>query len=132
MFDMFGVVDNDKTGYEVSFNFDKALADSKYNKRESDTEYILDLEMPGVDKDDIEIYVENDYLVIKASREIIKKDEEYEYIVAGLLNYDCLERKIYLEDIDVENIKAKYKNGILTITVPKKIDAVKRTLIEVE
>lgn len=84
-----------------------------------DKELIVRGELPGVDKDDIEVTVAGDYLTIKAERkfgEEIKEDEFYRHE----LGFGELTRTVTLPaEVDAEKIHAKLEDGILTVTLPK-------------
>lgn len=83
-------------------------------------EYTVSLEVPGVSEDDIKLELADDTLTISGEkkRENTAKDK----------NYYCLERSYgafrrvlsLTEDVDQDNIQAHFKNGVLTITMPRK------------
>jgi HSP20 family protein len=72
--------------------------------------------MPGFNKEDIKISVENDYLTVAAEKDEVKEDKKY---VVRERHYGKVERSFYIGDVQKDNIKASYDNGILTINVPK-------------
>ncbi len=85
---------------------------------ENDNEFILELEMPGIEKNNVDIDVENDILTIKSNKDFAEKEctkcivQEF-----ALQNY---KRSFTLNNsIDVEKINASMENGILTLTLPK-------------
>lgn len=82
-----------------------------------DGNYIMEIELPGLDKKDINIDYHNGYLTVSASHEEVI-DEEKEYIHKERY-YGSYKRSFYVGDIDEKDIKAKYKDGILNVTVPK-------------
>ena len=92
----------------------------KVDLKEASNEYIVDAELPGVKKEDIEVTYKNNYLTISAKREEIVNEEKENYIRKER-SYGKIERSIYADDIDEANIKAKFENGVLKLTVPKKI-----------
>ncbi|MFA5366404.1 MAG: Hsp20/alpha crystallin family protein [Dehalococcoidia bacterium] len=86
---------------------------------ENDKEYVVEMLLAGVKKDDITIDVEKDAIIIKAERKEVK-DLKYNRKQSYFGKY---ERVIYLsDDADVENILASMEDGILKITVPKTKD----------
>lgn len=88
-------------------------------------------DLPGFKKDDIEVFVENGDLVIRAERkeEIEEKDVNY---LRRERRFGRVYRRITLpSDVDMEKIKASYNNGILEITIPK-TERTKRRIIKVE
>ena len=87
----------------------------------NDKEYILSVDLPGVDKKDIEIGLQDGYLTIEATRnfETPSDNEKFDYVVREK-TYGKMSRSFYVgEGIKEENVKAKYENGILTVVVPK-------------
>ncbi|HHW99968.1 MAG TPA: Hsp20/alpha crystallin family protein [Acholeplasmataceae bacterium] len=100
---------------------------------ESDKEYSLTIEIPGLEKEDIKISYENNYLTISAEKKakIDESDEKQNYVHKEIY-YGSYHRSFFLEDVDSENIKASYKNGILVVKLPKKevIDGSKYIEIE--
>ncbi len=96
-------------------NYRKPLADIW----ETNKEVIVNVELPGVDKKDIDVRVDNGYLEIKVEHkeEDKKGDKEmlrYERRYSGFF------RRFKLpENVDEGNVKASYKNGVLEIKIPK-------------
>jgi HSP20 family molecular chaperone IbpA len=74
--------------------------------------------MPGFEKSDISLNLENGYLTIEAKRE--EKQEDDKNYVRRERNFSC-KRSYYVgENVTEEDVKAKYLNGTLEILVPKK------------
>ena len=94
----------------------------KTDIRETDASYELDIDLPGFKKDEISASLEDGYLTISAAKGLDKdeKDKEGKYIrqerYAGAMS-----RSFYVGDtLTQEDIKARYENGILKLTIPKK------------
>ncbi len=88
-------------------------------------------DLPGFNKEDIEIWVEDGDLVIKAERKEEKEEKEVNYLRRER-RFGRVVRRIALPaEVDVENIKAKYNNGILEITIPK-TEKAKKKVIKIE
>ena len=90
--------------------------------KETEGGYELDMDLPGYTKEDVKAELKKGYLVIHASKE--KKDDEKgedgKYIRRERYYGSC-SRSFYVgKDVTEEDIKAKFDNGILKITVPKK------------
>ena len=100
--------------------YDEKLDAMKTDIRETKDSYILDVEMPGFDKEDISLDLDNGYLTIRAEKK--EKDEsgkeEHRY-VRKERSVSC-QRSYYVGDTEEESIKAKYDKGVLTVTLPKK------------
>lgn len=95
------------------------LKEREYMKtdiREDKKEYIMEIDMPGLNKDDITINYENGYLTIKATKNIESKIDNY---VRRERFYGEVKRSFYIGEKKETDIKASYQNGILTISFPK-------------
>ena len=93
----------------------------KTDVREADSSYEVSVDLPGFKKDEINVKLENGYLTISASKGLDKdeKTKEGKYIrqerYAGAMS-----RSFYVgEDVKQEDVKAKYENGILKLSIPK-------------
>ena len=101
--------------------YDDRAASMRTDIKETENGYQLDVEMPGFDKKDIKISLENGYLTVsaeKSSREEENKDKNEKYIRKEC-TVSCSRSYYVGDDIERENVKAKYDNGMLTLTVPK-------------
>ncbi len=88
------------------------------NIKEGENAYELELEMPGYDKDQIKISLENGYITVSAKKEVKEESKDKHYIRREI-NESC-QRSYYVgTDITEKDIKAKYSNGILSLEVPK-------------
>ena len=94
----------------------------KTDVKETDTGYEVDIDLPGFKKDEINAQLDNGYLTISAAKGLDKdeKDKKGKYIrkerYAGAMS-----RSFYVgEGVTQEDIKSKYEDGILRLSVPKK------------
>ena len=97
----------------------------KTDVRELDNTYELDVDLPGFKKDEITVDLKNGYLTIGASKGLDKdrKDENGKYIRRERYAGVC-SRSFYVgSNIRPEDIGAKYEDGILKLSVPKKVRA---------
>lgn len=94
------------------------------NVKEREKEYDVEVAAPGFEKNDFEITVDNGILTISAEKEK-KEEEEKEGFVRREFGYSSFTRSMSLpESVDEEkDINAKYKDGILKLTVPKREEA---------
>lgn len=107
----------------------------KTDVQEKDDCYLLEVDLPGFKKDEISVDVENGYLTISAAKGLDKekKDKKGRYIrqerYAGSLS-----RCFYIGDKKPEDVKAKYEDGILTVSFhkesPKALPDSKKVTIE--
>jgi HSP20 family molecular chaperone IbpA len=94
----------------------------KTDIKEEDNVYIIEVDLPGCEKENIELSIEEGYLSITAKTKLIddKSDKKQKYIRKERFYGEC-SRSFYVGDeITQEDIKASFRNGILTIEVPKK------------
>ena len=95
------------------------LKEREYMKtdiREEVNKYIMEIDLPGLKKEDILINYENGYLTIKAVKKVELKTEVY---VRRERFYGEVKRSFYIGEKKESDIKANYENGILTISFPK-------------
>lgn len=95
------------------------LKEKEYMKtdiREYQNKYIMEIDLPGLKKEDIIINYENGYLTIKATKTVNLKVEAY---IRRERFYGEVKRSFYIGEKKESDIKANYENGILTITFPK-------------
>lgn len=104
--------------------------------RETEKGYELDIDLPGFKKEDVHAELKNGYLTISAQKSLEKeekKTEEGRYLRRERYS-GSLSRSFYVgEAITEDDVKAKFENGILQISLPKKEAAVpeqKRIMIE--
>lgn len=92
--------------------------------QEKDNQYILDMDLPGYEKEDIKAQLKDGYLTITAQKNEIseEKDEKGDYIRRERYSGKC-SRSFYVgEGVKEEDIKASFNNGILQLTFPKQAD----------
>ena len=90
--------------------------------QEGEQEYTIETELPGFQKEDVQATLNNGYLTINTDHEenSDKKDKKNKYIRKERYS-GHFQRSFYVGDnMTEEDIKAKYKDGILTVTIPKK------------
>ena len=95
----------------------------KTDIKEKKNEYIIDIDLPGYDKEGIKLEIQDGYLTVHASVNKEENDEEKGRFVRKERYSGACSRSFYVgENITEDEIKAKFKNGTLTIIVPKKED----------
>ncbi len=98
---------------------------------ERTNDYVVKVELPGINKDDVKISLQNDILTIRGEKkqEMETKDADYRRVERS---YGTFERSFTLpSSVTTNGIDAAYSNGILTITLPKAEEA-KPKQIEVQ
>lgn len=110
------------TGVGAGFlsNFNTGMTLPAVNIKENKDEYVLEIAVPGMKKSDFNIDVENKILSISSGKneEQVDKEENYTRREFG---YSSFQRTFTLPDtIESDKINAKYKEGILTVHLPKR------------
>ena len=100
--------------------FNKEVATPLANIKETSKEFKLDLSVPGMKREDFKIDVDNGTLTISSEKET-EKNEEDENFCRREFSYSSFSRNFLLpENVDENNINAKYNDGMLQVTIPKK------------
>lgn len=101
----------------------------KMDVKEVDGEYRIDAEIPGVKKEDIHVTVEGKRVSISAEVKQEKEVKEGERLIRCERSYGMTSRSLNLaEEVDQSKVQAKYNNGILELTLPKKPGAARKEI----
>lgn len=100
---------------------------------EDENYFKVEVEMPGVDENDIKVSINDNILNIKACKEISKKDDGKNYVMREI-GYGSYERNLTLPDnVDIENAESTFKKGMLWVSLPKKaVDSSKARELEIK
>jgi HSP20 family protein len=99
---------------------------------ETDKGYKVSAELPGMDKDHVDISISDRYLTIKGEKKEEKEEKESNYIYRERY-FGSVERSLYLpENADGDKAKASFNKGVLIIEIPKKEGAATKKKIEVK
>ena len=91
--------------------------------KEDDTSFVLSADIPGLKKSDIDLFVENNILKISGSRDYINENDISEYHYQER-THGSFHRSFKLPiSVVEENISATFRNGILTVVLPKSEEA---------
>lgn len=110
--------------------FDDFFDDNFLNKKEKNLmktdikekkdKYVIEMDLPGFEKENIKLELNNGYLTIKGKQENKIDEEEEKYVHKERFYGECT-RSFYVGDnIKEEDIQAEFKNGTLKIDIPKK------------
>ena len=132
------------TGFEDFYNmlddfFYDAWPSKKYFARdtfkidvqENDNEYLVEAELPGVNRDEVNIEMNEGRLNISIQREESINEENKNYVHKER-RFSSMSRSLYLDDAKSTGIKAKLENGVLSIIVPKENKPNKSVKIDIE
>ncbi len=93
----------------------------KVDVKETDAEYSVEAEMPGVKKEDIHVQIDGNRVAIQAETKRESEQKDGERVLRSERYYGAVARSFQLpQDIDQSAAKARYDNGVLTLTLPKK------------
>jgi HSP20 family protein len=96
--------------------FDRAIGWPNIEVSENDKEVKVTAEVPGLDEKDIEVELANERLVIKGEKKTETEDKDRLF---SERYYGRFERRIPVEELDEDKVSAAFKNGVLTVTMPK-------------
>jgi len=90
------------------------------NEKVDEKGYYLEIDLPGVNKEDIEISVNEGILTVSGERKLQRKEEKENYTRIESF-FGRFERSFKLPaDADAENIEAKFENGVLKLFIPRR------------
>lgn len=98
---------------------------------EKEGNYIIEVDVPGFKKDDVQVDYDNGYVTITAKKEDEKENDRTNYIRRERF-YGELTRSYYVGDVDENKISAKFEDGTLKLTIPKEEVETKTRLIPIE
>jgi HSP20 family protein len=105
----------------------------KANIKELEKEYLIELAVPGYSKKDFELNIEDDTLKISAHKEIKKEEKEEDKLIHSEYYIEDFERSFTLsKNVDTDKIEAAYKDGIMTVTIPKKEEVLLKKMIKIK
>lgn len=102
------------------FGDTRAVSGFRTDVTDTGDAYKLEAELPGFNKDDIKIDIEDDCLTISAERSMENKEEDKQNFVKRERYYGSFSRSFDISGIDADAIEASYTDGVLTLTMPKK------------
>ena len=140
--DLFDVIDRNFSDFGYSENGKAVMP--KVDVLENKDSYILEMELPGYTENDVDISLKDRVLTIGSKpkdakaeknekKEIAKQDANHSVYLVRERRDTAFTRSFTMpEDIDTEKVSANFKNGLLTITLPRKPEAdTKRIAISV-
>ena len=104
----------------------------KTDIKEEEDKFVLEAELPGMTKDDIELEINENILTIKARKEDERREEQKNYIRRERRT-GSYQRSFRIKNVNEEEIKARHENGILIVDLPKEEPSrPKRKTIDIE
>ena len=118
--------------YAPSYNYNTANNNAPaVNIVEEKDEFKIEVAVPGIDKKDFEIELDN-YVLTISSRKEESKEENNNRFTLREFNYDSFKRSFTLpKTVKTDKIKASHKDGILTVSIPKKEEAIEKPIRQI-
>lgn len=97
----------------------------KVDVKDTGDAYEFKADLPGVKKENINVDYNNGYLTIKTQEEKVAQPEKAasekssDKYLRRERYFGSMQRSFYIDDVDKDNIKAEYKDGVLTVMLPK-------------
>jgi HSP20 family protein len=120
----------DLTPFGFDRGFERTIGWPNIEVSDTDKEMKVTAELPGLDEKDVELELANGVLAIKGEKKTETEDKDRLF---SERHYGRFERRLPVEDIDEEKVSASFRNGVLTVTLPKTAQAqreVKRIAIK--
>jgi HSP20 family molecular chaperone IbpA len=127
------LLDNMSTWFDDFFN-EPSLGRSTVpavDIRETDSEYLMEVELPGLTDKDVEVKLDSSLLTISSKKDEKKEEKKNGYVLRERCSCSFNRSFVLPEGVDRENIGAEFKNGVLHLTFPK-VPAAKPKTIEVK
>jgi HSP20 family protein len=111
---------------------DGALISAPVNVAETQDEYRVTAELPGLSSEDVEVLLDEDVLTIRGERKFERRDDKENYHLMEC-SYGTVQRSLRLPTpIDAQQVQANFENGLLRITLPKSKAQQRAQRIEVQ
>lgn len=128
--DFYNMLDN---FFEDSYSPLRSLSRDtfKLDVQDNETEYLIEAELPGVNKDEINIEINENRLTIGLERKEEVNEEKKNYIHRER-RCTSMQRCVFLKDAKADDVEAKLDNGILSLKIPKDKEKVQVRKIEIK
>jgi HSP20 family protein len=103
------------------------------NIKESTQDFVVEVAAPGLEKGDFKIELNRDILTVSSEKKVEKETKEGQQFTCREFSYQSFSRSFTLPNIaDGDKIAAKYENGILSISIPKKEEIISKMNRQIE
>lgn len=119
-------------GFETAFEDNFRSTIPAVNIVEGNDNFTIEFAAPGMNKKDFKIDLHNNVLTVSSDKQVEDKEDKENYMRREF-RYSSFSRSFTLpESVDSEKIKAKHENGILSVVIPKKEEAVEKGPKQIE
>ena len=130
--DFYNMIDDFFSGPTQMSSNRQLLRDTfKIDIEETDDEYLVDAEVPGIKKEDVDLSIEGDNLLIKVNHQE-EMDQSSKNYVHKERRMSAMSRSVRLANANLNEIKAKLEDGILQVTIPKDKEVVSSRKIDID
>ncbi len=130
-YDPFGELDDLFKGFfvrPVAFEGEQSMQ-IKLDVKETDNAYTIHADIPGVKKEDIHVTIEGKLVSISAEKKVEKEEKEGEKVLRSERYFGKVARSFSLaSDVDESKAQAKYTDGVLELTLPKRAGSTSKKL----
>jgi len=104
------------------------------NVKENENEYLIDVAAPGLNKNDFKVNYENGRLSISSEKKVEHEEKKGEKIARKEFSYQSFQRSFMVPEttVNADKISAKYEDGILHVSLPKKEEAKPKPVKEIK
>ena len=103
-----------------SFFDTPAFAQFRTDVTDEGDHYLLEADLPGFEKKDITLDIQNDTLIVRAERKSkVEEKDKKDKVIRMERSYGSYQRSFDISGVDADKIKAKYVDGVLRLTLPK-------------
>jgi HSP20 family protein len=93
--------------------------------RETETEFVVEAELPGIDEKDVSVTLSNGILTLKGEKKSEREEKKDDYHLTER-SYGSFQRSFQVADtVDADKVKAAFEKGVLKVTLPKRPEAMK-------
>ena len=96
--------------------------------RESEDGYVMEAELPGLTDKDVELKIEDNILTLSSRKDEATEEDKDGYLIRERRSAEFCRTFVLPKDVDRDKIKAEFKNGLLTVRVPKAPEAKPRKI----
>lgn len=128
--DFYNMLDNFFTS-PLSTDKDLIEGSFKLDIKDEKDKYVIEADLPGIKKEEINLQLDNGRLSISIEREEEEETEEKDYVHRER-RYSSMSRSVYLENIKDEEVNAKLEDGVLCIEIAKDEESEKSKNIPIE
>ena len=99
--------------------------------KETEKGYAIEVELPGLSEKDVEVKVEGNLLTLSSKKKEEKEEKKDDYVLRERRSFEFSRSFVIPENVDAEKISAEFKNGLLSLNIPK-TEKAKPKLLEIK